>query len=82
MYYLALGGRLCNIFVSSSYNPYLKHEDIKRLKKNFEAYIEQLLNSVVLNVLGNLLNLTLVLLVDAQLLHQCFGVHFILKNNL
>jgi hypothetical protein len=44
------------------------------------SYVKQFLDSVVLEILGNLLYLALVLLIDAKLLHQCFGVHFIFKT--
>ena len=44
------------------------------------TYIKQLLDSVVLDVLGDFLYLALVLLVDAKVFDQCFSVHFIFKT--
>jgi len=43
--------------------------------KGYGAYVEELLDAVVLHVLGNLLYLRLVLFVDAERLHQTFYVH-------
>ena len=73
------------MFVNSSYNMGLRSEASNHPSPGVHAcltatYIKQLLDSVVLDVLGDLLYLALVLLVDAQVLDQSFSVHFIFKT--
>ena len=73
------------MFVNSSYNMRLQSEFSNHPSTGVYAlltatYIKQLLDSVVLDVLGDLLYLALVLLVDAQVLDQSFSVHFIFKT--
>ena len=74
------------MFVNSSYNMGLQsnasNHPITLCARVFLnlTYIKQLLDSVVLDVFGDLLYLALVLLVDAQVLDQSFSVHFIFKT--
>lgn len=73
------------MFVNSSYNMRSQSEASNHTSTGVHAvltatYIKQLLDSMVLDVLGDLLYLALVLLVDAQVLDQSFSVHFIFKT--
>ena len=45
-------------------------------------YIEELLDSMFLHVLGDLIDLGLVLLVDAKMLHQSLCVHILFRKKL
>ena len=48
---------------------------------DISAYIEQLLDSVLLHILGDLVDLRLVLLVDPKMLHESLCVHILIRKN-